>query len=172
MGNSRRRRPKKIEVSPILAGFWEDQIRSFGRSVHFIDTQGILECWEKDSLVNEHLERSIGVTFLTSTYVLAEAVRRLVKAQLQNQHKGPGGERGKDLAVHLLTDWLTLHDVRTICPPLEAFEYATKVYTSEYRALGCDLCDVISFVIVKGMEQDAIISTDSHFASMGLVLLP
>jgi hypothetical protein len=163
-------RPRSIRRSS-LDGYWQEQIRTHGRRVFFIDTGGILKLLERDQLFGDFFESVVGDQIVTSTYVLSEVVRRIVKTDHPSRFKGPSGQVGAELALYVLTEWLETSNVRVICPPEEVFDYAKQTY-AERREIGCDLVDIISYVIVDGFEQKRIISPDNHFRIMGLVCYP
>jgi predicted nucleic acid-binding protein len=154
-----------------LDGYWQEQIRTHGRRVFFIDTGGILKLLEGDQAFGDFFDSVVGDQIVTSTYVLSEVVRRIVKTDHPSRFKGPTGEVGPELALYVLTEWLETSNVRVICPPEEVFDYARQTY-SESRGIGCDLVDIISFVIVEGFEQKRIISPDNHFRILGLICYP
>ena len=53
-------------------------------------------------------------------------------------------------------------------------EAVFELATAEFKGIhfGCDLSDVLSYVIVRGLEQSRIVSTDKHFMQLGLQLVP
>jgi predicted nucleic acid-binding protein len=120
-------------------------------------------------LLKELVSNGLSDRLVTSTYVIAEAIRRLIKSK-PREFVGPGGEQKTDLALYLLFQWLSDNKVAIICPPEAVFDEAKRLFR-EHRALGCDLSDVISYVIVRGLEQDRILSQDGHFRSLGLTTL-
>ena len=95
--NRTTRRQSTVPVSPALAEFWQEQIRTLGRKVYFVDTGGILKTLEAeadDGSTMAFLNSIVGVQLLTSTYVLAEAVRRIVKSDYPHRFVGPTGRTG------------------------------------------------------------------------------
>ncbi|MFH0982478.1 MAG: hypothetical protein V2A79_13210, partial [Planctomycetota bacterium] len=112
----------------------------------------------------------VGGRLVTSSFVLAETVRRLVKSK-PNQFIGPAGQQGCELAVHFLRRWLAERDVSVLYVPEKVFGAARAEFELK-RAVGCDLTDVISYLIVVGLEQSRIVSRDGHFRSLGLTCLP
>ncbi len=75
------------------------------------------------------------------------------------------------MAVHFLRGWLEEHDVSILYIPEEVFGTARTEFEAK-KDIGCDLIDVISFLIVVGLEQSRIVSPDGHFRSFGLICLP
>jgi predicted nucleic acid-binding protein len=151
--------------------YWQEQIRELGRKVFYVDTGAILECLNpKDERFNAFFDGVVGGRLVTSSYVVAETVRRLVKSK-HNQFVGPAGIQHFDLAVHFLRRWLEERDVSVLYIPQEVFGAARTEFERK-RAIGCDLTDVISYVIVIGLEQNRIVSPDRHFRSLGLTCLP
>jgi predicted nucleic acid-binding protein len=165
------KRVSPIFAAPELADFWTEQIRTLGRNVFYIDTGGILKVLEGDDTFIEFFNSVVGQQLLTSTYVLSEVVRRIVKASHPERFSGPNGERGSDLAAYILTDWIQDNNVHVICPPEAVFRAAKSEFVRN-RSLGCDLVDVMSYVIVIGLQQTRIVSADTHFRSLGLVCYP
>jgi predicted nucleic acid-binding protein len=169
------RNPRAVINTPELACFWKEQIRTFGRSVFFVETGCVLASLTPSTqamvagLLKELVSNRLSDRLVTSTYVITEAIRRLVKSK-PREFVGPGGEQKTDLALYLLFEWLTDNNVAIICPPDAVFDEAKRLFR-EHRALGCDLSDIISYVIVRGLEQDRILSQDGHFRSLGLITL-
>src|ERR1043165_7081645 len=65
---ARRRVAKSKGVAvPDLSVFWQDQIRTLGRKVFFVDTGGILKTLEDDPNTIEFFTSIVGVRLLTST---------------------------------------------------------------------------------------------------------
>ncbi|MGO9254924.1 MAG: hypothetical protein ACLQU1_01270 [Bryobacteraceae bacterium] len=151
--------------------FWQEQIKVFGRRAFFVDTGGILKMLEADEAFIDFFDSLVGDQLITSTYVLTEVVRRIIKADHPNRFVGPRGERHSDLAIYVITEWIENHGIRVICPPEEVFNAAKAVFARN-RGIGCDLVDVLSFVIVSGLEQNRIVSPDHHFRSLGLACYP
>ena len=152
--------------------YWQDQIRHLGRKVLYVDTGAILECLNpEDELFNAFFDAVIGDRLVTSSYVVAETVRRLVKSK-PNQFKGPAGQQGSELAVHFLRGWLEEHNVSVLHIPQEVFDAAQTEFELKIH-IGCDLTDVISYVIVLGLQQTRIVSSDRrHFQNLTLTCLP
>jgi len=170
------RRRKKRERSAFPEGadltqFWEEQIRIHGRRIFFVDTGGILKALERDEAFIDFFESVVGEQLITSTYVLSEVVRRIVKSDHPGRFIGPSGERGSALAAYILTTWIQSNRVQVICPPEQVFQ-AAKAEFIRNQGIGCDLVDVISYVIVVGMQQNRIVAADGHFRSLGLVCYP
>ncbi len=163
---------KRSRKSPAARdGYWRDQIRQLGRKVFYVDTGAILECLNpKDDRFNAFFDGVVGGRLVTSSYVVAETVRRLVKSK-RNQFIGPAGIQHSELAVHFLRGWLEEHDVSILYIPEEVFGTARTEF-ERLKGIGCDLTDVISHLIVVGLEQSCIVSPDGHFRSLGLTCLP
>ena len=152
--------------------YWQDQIRHLGRKVFYVDTGAILECWNpKDEQFNAFFDGVVGGQLVTSSYVVTETVRRLVKAKPSYKFIGPDREQASELAVHFLRSWLKEHDVSILYIPEEVFATARTEFERK-KNIGCDLTDVISYLIVVGLGQKRIISPDRHFQTLGLICLP
>jgi len=150
--------------------YWQDQIGHLGRNVFYVDTGAILECLNpEDERFNAFFDRVVG-RLVTSSYVVAETVRRLVKSK-PYKFIGPAGQQASELAVHFLRAWLEERDVSIIYVPQEVFGTARTEFERK-SSIGCDLTDVISYLIVVGLEQSRIVSPDGHFRSFGLTCLP
>lgn len=159
------------EGPPTIDTYWQDQIQQLGRKVFYVDTGAILECLNpKDERFNPFFDGVVVGRLVTSSYVVAETVRRLVKSK-RNQFIGPQGIQQSELAVHFLRRWLEERDVSVLYVPEEVFGAARGEFEQK-RAIGCDLTDVISYLIVIGLEQSRIVSPDGHFRSLGLTCLP
>ncbi|HUT61279.1 MAG TPA: PIN domain-containing protein [Phycisphaerae bacterium] len=151
--------------------YWQDQIRQLGRKVFYVDTGAILECLNpEDDRFNAFFEGVVGGRLVTSSYVVAETVSRLVKAK-PYKFVGPAGQQGCELAVHFLRGWLEERDVSVLYIPQEVF-VAARAEFEQKKSIGCDLTDVISYLIVVGLEQSHIVSPDGHFRTLGLMCLP
>lgn len=151
--------------------YWKAQIGSLGRKLFYVDTCAILECLNpEDERFSEFFDRVVGGRLVTSAYVVAETVSRLVKAK---PHKfiGPARQQGVELAVHFLRGWLEEHNVAILHIPEEVFG-AARTEVERKKNIGCDLIDVISYLIVVGLEQRHIVSQDRHFQALGLICLP
>lgn len=153
--------------------YWQNHIQLLGRHVLFVDTGAILGWYERgNDEYRKFFKSVVGWRLVTSTYVLTETVRRIAKSKTRDQFAGPSGERTGILCLHFLQEWLAEQNVRVLCVPDIVFEHAKDVFR-EYHAIGCDLNDVLSSVIVKGLEQTEIVSPDrEHFGSLGLTCLP
>jgi predicted nucleic acid-binding protein len=167
-------KPSKRSREGLTGGntYWLGQIQQLGRNVFYVDTSAILECLNpNDELFNPFFDRVVGGRLVTSSYVVAETVRRLVKSK-HNEFIGPGGIQHSDLAVHFLRRWLEERDVSVLYVPQEVFGAARTEFERE-EGIGCDLTDVISYVIVVGLQQTRIVSKDRrHFQSFALTCLP
>ena len=154
-------------------GFWLGLLRSLGRRTLFVDSCAILDYFNmSDDRITRFLEEElVGDQLITSTYVIAETVRRLAKLSSPHRFTGPSGERGGALACYVLRTWLAEHDVVVICVPMSIFEQA-KMQFQRFHRIGCDLTDILSHLIVAGLQQNRILSTDDHFRRLGLHLLP
>lgn len=158
--------------TPAKSRYFQELIQQLGRRALFVDTGAIVGCVERDDeafpaffdeLVNEKL--------VTSTYVLAECVRRIVKAQRPDQFIGPAGQRGVQLALHVLQDWIAERNVLVLNVPKEVFEDAKRALRT-HQGLNCDLTDMLSLEIVRGLQERRIVAKDSHFKSLDLDVLP
>lgn len=159
-------------LPPELTTFFADQIQKLGRGVLFVDTGAIVGCVDRDDhSFPAFFDELVGERLITSTYVLVECVRRIVKAKVVSQFVGPKGERGVDLALHILQEWLKAHDVVVLTVPEAVFD-AAKRSLEQHRGLNCDLTDMLSFEIIQGLEQQRIVAKDAHFKSLGLNVLP
>jgi predicted nucleic acid-binding protein len=151
--------------------YWKQQIETIGRGAWFLDTSAILSTMQRDDAVIQFLDSIVGDQLITSTYVVAETVRRIVKSK-DREFSGPNGEQKSALAVFLLARWLDEHRVRIICPTDPVFDQAKTDYIAQ-SYIGCDLVDILSVVIVRGLEQTRIVSLDrAHFGRLGLVCYP
>jgi predicted nucleic acid-binding protein len=152
--------------------YWKEQIARLGRNVLYVDTGAIVGAFERGGTkLNTFFDQIVGFRFVTSTYVIAESVRRIVKSRTPNNFVGPAGEKTVALALHLLRAWLDDKNFTVLCIPEEIFNEAKRAYP-RYCGMQCDLTDVISLTIVHGLEQKQIVSPDSHFRSFGLQCLP
>jgi predicted nucleic acid-binding protein len=151
--------------------FWNEQIRTLGRNLFFVETGFVLASFDPSTraVAEGLLKEIVSGRLVTSSYVIAEAVRRIVKSKVP-QFRGPKGEQKTELAIHFIVDWLQERNVKTICPPECVFEEAIRIFR-QTRQLGCDLADVLSFVLVRGLQQNRILSQDSHFRSLGLTTM-
>jgi len=152
--------------------YWQHQIRDLGRKVLYVDSGAVLECLNpEDERFSAFFDSVVGDRLVTSSYVVAETVRRLVKSK-PNQFSGPAGQQASELAVHFLRCWLEERNVSILHIPQEVFDAARKEFERKKR-IGCDLTDVISYVIVVGLQQTRIVSPDRrHFQSLALTCLP
>ncbi len=151
--------------------YWQDQIRRLGHKVFYVDTGAILECLNpEDDRFDAFFARAVGDRLVTSSYVVAETVGRLVKAK-PYKFIGPAGQQASELAVHFLRGWLEEHDVSILYIPEQVFSRARTEFEAK-RGIGCDLTDVISYLIVLGLGQEHIVSPDRHFQALGLICLP
>ena len=167
-------KPSKRGRKARMAGdaYWQDQIRRLGRKVFYVDTGAILECLNpEDKKFNAFFAGVVGSRLVTSSYVVAETVRRLVKAKPRYKFVGPAGQQTSDLAVHFLRGWLEEHDVSILYIPEDVFGTARTEFERRKR-IGCDLTDVISYLIVVGLQQSRIVSPDRHFQDLRLTCLP
>ena len=164
---------KRTRTAPAAEDvYWRERIQELGRKVLFVDSGAVLECLNpEDERFSAFFDRHTGDRLVTSSYVVAETVRRLVKSR-PNKFKGPAGQRASDLAVHFLRRWLHDHDVSVLHVPREVFD-AARTEFERNKHIGCDLTDVISYMIVVGLKQGRIVSSDRrHFQSLDLTCLP
>ena len=173
---SKRRRDAQTAASrpgePEAESFWQQQVLQLGRKVLFVDTGVILDAISRESSESrDYLERQlVGDQLVTSTYVIAETVRRIVKSK-GSEFVGPSGERRGTLALYFLNTWLLEYRVKVICPPEIIFDSAKREF-ERWSYLGCDLVDVLSYTIVIGMRQKRIFAKDQHFWRLGLQCVP
>ena len=152
--------------------YWQQQISRLGNDILFVDTGAIVGVFERGvERFREFFEEVVGYRLVTSTYVVAESVRRLVKSKTPDNFLGPSGERTVALALHILRNWLDEHNFTVLCVPEQVFNEAKQLYPT-WCGTQCDLNDVISLTIVSGLKQREIVSADGHFRSFGLSLLP
>lgn len=166
---------KRSSRAPTVADtYWQGQIRDFGRKTLYVDTGAILEYFNQDDdRFSDFFDHGlVGDRLVTSSYVVAETVSRLVKAKQPYKFVGPGGQQNSELAVHFLRAWLDEHDVSVLHIPEEVFG-AARMQFEQRKDIGCDLIDVISYAIVVGLQQTRIVSPDRHhFQSLALTCLP
>jgi len=169
MSSKNRRRARDAPVSQIEE-YWKNQIATLGRNVVFVDTGAILEAHNPSDFNFRDYFAKTTDRFITSPFVVAETVRRMVKSN-QYEFEGPSGEQFGALAVHFIRTWLVENRVEVLHIPREVFDLARKTFENKQN-VGCDLVDIISYEIVKGLGQDRIASRDRHFSSLGLMLYP
>jgi predicted nucleic acid-binding protein len=171
-GKKRKPRHQAVEI-PIEAerdSYWKKQISQLGRNVMFVDAGAILEAHTPGDERYSHYFSTVTDKLITSSFVVAETVRRLVKSRPYD-FQGPSGQQAAALAIHFIRTWLADHRVEVLHLPKEVFEFASQTF--EGRAdIGCDLNDIISFIVVTGLEQKRIVAKDRHFRDLGLTLLP
>jgi predicted nucleic acid-binding protein len=149
--------------------FWQYELQRLTRNIIFIDTGGIVAALDQADdrirpLIDDRLERLV-----TSTYVIHETVRYLAKS---GGIVGPRGLRNHDLAFYFLKEWLVERNVGVICVPDCVFRVVCDTF-EEKRHIGCDLTDISSYVVVRGIEQRRIISIDKNdFWRLELDCLP
>jgi predicted nucleic acid-binding protein len=161
-------RPALVWASP--REFWQYTIRELRRGIIFIDTGAILPALDpRDAGIRPWLTEELVDRLVTSTYVVHETIRRLVKPD--RYYPGPVGKQNWELALHFLKEWLVEFNVAVICIPENVFNVVQEMFERQ-RSVACDLTDVSSLVIVRGIEQDRIISPDGHFRQMGLTCYP
>jgi predicted nucleic acid-binding protein len=169
--NPRARTPRAAEPARPLADFWQEQIRVLGRRLVYVETGFVLAILAPSEQAQARglLKELLSDRLVTSTYVITEAVRRIIKSR-PHEFVGPSGERNIDLALYFLFEWIRDNNVVVISPPECVFNEAQRVLRDRC-AIGCDLTDVLSFVIVRGLEQNRILAKDSHFRALGLTTL-
>jgi len=157
--------------APVIT-YWTEQVQgAVGRKAFFVDTAAILESLApNDSEFGQFFDELVGERLVTSTYVVAETVSRMVKSK-PRQFVGPGGEQNFALALYFVRRWLIDRNVVVLCVPDFIFEYA-KEHFAGIEHVGCDLVDTLSYVIVRGLGQERIISRDTHFQQLGLMCYP
>ena len=112
----------------------------------------------------------VGVQLVTSSHVVAETIRRIVKAKQPSPFKGPNGQVTFDLALFILKEWLVDNKVAILSVPDEVFQ-AARASFEEKRYAQCDFTDILSHVIVSGLDCQ-IVAADNHFHVLGLNVLP
>src|SRR5438128_1487697 len=99
--------PNAVSATQELTQFWGEQIRILGRSVLFVETGFVLASLAPstrsvvEGLLRELVTNPFSDRLVTSTYVIAEAIRRIVKSK-PREFLGPGGEQRTDLAIYFL----------------------------------------------------------------------
>lgn len=152
--------------------YWKKQLARLGKNVLFLDTGAIVGVFERDvDQFSNFFDGCIDYRFVTSTYVVAETVRRLVKSKTPDNFLGPNGEKTVALALHVLRTWLDSYNVAVLCIPEDVFNEARRDYPT-WAGIQCDLTDVISLAIVRGLNSSEIVTGDGHFQSFGLRRLP
>lgn len=155
--------------NPEAEDFYKGIITQIGRDAFFLDTGAILESFvEHDSAYAQFLG-SVQGKLITSSFVVVETVRRVTKTR-QSGFVGPSGERNRQLAAYFLQKWLMERRVSILTVPGAVFDIAKATFHTIH--VDCDLCDMISYLIVTGIEQSRIISTDNHFRQLGLQVYP
>jgi predicted nucleic acid-binding protein len=152
--------------------YWQTLLRHLRPYPLYVDTGAILACFEPDNdTVRQFINTNAGYRLVTSTYVLTEAVRRLVKSRAY-KFIGPNREQQKALSLYLLREWLEEHNVVVTCVPESVFNEAKQLY-QERQHVDCDLTDIISYTIVSRLKQRQILSPDQrHLRELGLQCLP
>jgi|SRR6185437_520589 len=160
--------PYALANTQELKEYWTKQIRELGRNLFFVETGFVIASFDpsKRGTAETVLREFATGRLVTSTYVITEVVRRIVKSKAWD-FLGPNGEQKVELALYFVFAWLSEKKVVVLCPPECVYHEATRIFR-ECRIIGCDLTDVLSFVLVRGLEQDAILSQDSHFRALGL----
>jgi predicted nucleic acid-binding protein len=150
----------------------QDTLQPFARGTLFIDSGAILDYFDTEGgLVRSFIDDSLVDQLITSQLVVAETVRRLVKAKYPARFAGPSGQRERDLAWYLLSDWLQDHHVVVLPVPRDLFAEAAREF-QRTRGYGCDLTDTVSYVVICALNQNRILTTDRHFLCLGLQRLP
>ncbi len=93
----------KLGMGPVpiyrsVEEFWGSVFQDHGRSLMFIDTGAILYAIRPDDEFAPFLDSLVGYRLVTSTYVIHETIRQLMKSGLP----GAGGRVKKDAAIHFL----------------------------------------------------------------------
>ena len=152
--------------------YWLNEAKNLGPGgIIFIDTGAILEVLNpNDQRIKPFLESEIS-RLVTSTYVIHEATRLLVKSR-PGDFVGPGGVSSKDLALFFLKQWLVEQNIGIICIPRCVFDITRDTF-EEKKHIGCDLTDISSYVVIKGIGQRRIITIDkTDFLRLELDCLP
>ncbi len=158
-----------MAVPQSIPEFWQWVFREYGRPLIFIDTGAILDAIRLDDFFAPFLDDElIGFRLVTSTYVVHETVRKMMK----DGFVGPAGQVERELALHFLKVWLGERDIRIICIPINIFNQVVATF-EEKKGMTCDLTDISSYVIVNGIESDQIITSDRRdFSRLGLQCRP
>jgi predicted nucleic acid-binding protein len=151
--------------------FCGDLTRRYGRNNFYVDTGAIVASLDPEDQTYSDFFNNANNGFITSSYVLMETVRFLVKSGQHRAFRGPAGEREYDLAAYVLHTWLTRFNVSVIHVPEHIFQIARSQFGTR-RDIGCDMNDLLSFLIVRGMGQASIVAKDSHFRYLGLTIIP
>jgi len=153
--------------------YWTNLVSQLGPAPLLVDTSAILGYFERgNDRFQEFFATATGYRYVTTTYVVTEACRRLVKSNTPSKHLGPHGEACKELSWYLISQWLDDQQVTTICLPKEAFEFSLREYR-RLQGIRCDLTDIISYTVVKGLKRgDLILADDMHFRELGIDCLP
>jgi predicted nucleic acid-binding protein len=149
--------------------FYKRIITQIGRDAFFLDTGAILESFAEGDNAYVQFLGSVQGKLITSSFVVVETVRRVTKTR-HSVFVGPSGERNRHLASYFLRKWLMEKQVSILTVPVAVFDIAKAKFHTIH--VDCDLCDMISYVIVTGIEQSRIISTDNHFRQLGLQVYP
>jgi predicted nucleic acid-binding protein len=157
-------------VATEIAAYWQTQIAWLGRNLVFVDSGAILEAHTRGDTRYAQFFQTATDKFVTSSFVITETVRRLIKSG-DYVFRGPSGQQHIDLAVHFIRAWLADNHVTILHIPPSVFDLASKTFEGK-RSIGCDLNDIISYIIVRGLEQNRIASKDRHFNALGLTVLP
>jgi predicted nucleic acid-binding protein len=185
MSKYRHRQPTDEERSDAVLSaspYWQSLSKEVTSSALFVDATAILDYHDHKSKyrdkAREFLDREAAMyRYITSTYVVAEVVRKLIHPNVNNDFRGPNGSLLPpiELAIFLTHEWLDSVKIRPICVPIEVFELAKKNLErnkSKAELKGWTLTDAISYEIVKGLEHKQIVSSDGAFRVLGLTLLP
>lgn len=171
------RRPRKgvgiqnrLPESLYAHHYWET-LRGEHPGTLFVDTSAILAAFEPGEVAFNDFLQTTTDPLVTSSYVVAETVRRLVKQKNTEPFKGPAGERGWTLAEHFVLRWLQERGVSIVCVPDDIWKLSVGAF-SNFASIACDLTDIMSFAIIQGLGQNRILARDGHFASLALMVLP
>jgi hypothetical protein len=160
--------------------YWPRLKTEVTSSALYVDACAILNCHQHKSRFQETTiqflqKEASSYRFITSTYVVAEVVRRLVTKTTVYPFRGPNEIIGTPLAVYVMNDWLESFKIMPITVPPCVFEIG-KMNVSKNKGRqdleGWSLTDAISYEIVRGLGQNQIVSHDGGFRVLGLVLLP
>ena len=157
--------------------YLESLRRDLAGNALFIDTTAIIDYHDPNSQYQERIQdfltrESSAYVLITSTYVVAEAVRRFVKANEHDRFEAPGKKRGAELGLYIIKDWLAMNKVRVVCVPKCVFELGAMCFEANWKTDGWTITDAISHEIIRGLGPKQIVSGDQGFRNLGFRLLP
>ena len=181
MAKKKNRQLTDEEKSPLgtfAAEYWKTLGPEVTGSGLFVDACTILDCHDpkyQDRILDFLDREGSSYRFFTTTYVVAEIVRRLIAKVATYPFVGPNGERYTHLASYVMKDFMEIHRIHVINVPIEIFELGKlnfEKHKNRYDLGGWSLTDAISYEIVHGLRQTQILTTDMAFRTLGLMPLP